>query len=87
MLVVVAYIALCLVVGLIGRKRQIGFGGYFLLSIVLTPIITLLFILLSRLDFSSGARSRTYSAVCKHCENEAQALTKIQYCPSCGRST
>lgn len=85
-MLIVAYFVVCFMVGLVGRRRRIGFSGYFLLSILLTPIITLLFIILSSLDFSRSTRPQTYSAVCKHCEKETQALTKIHYCPGCGRS-
>jgi hypothetical protein len=40
------YLLLCLLVGFIGRNRQIGFAGFFVLSIVLSPLVmTLVFLL------------------------------------------
>lgn len=43
----VLYIAACALVGYAGRSRRIGFLGFFLVSILLTPIIALLILLLS----------------------------------------
>lgn len=37
--VILAYVALCLLVGYLGRKREVGFSGVFVLSLVLTPFI------------------------------------------------
>jgi len=39
-----AYLFLCLLAGIGGRKRRIGFWGYFFCSILFTPIISLLFL-------------------------------------------
>jgi len=36
---------LCIIAGYIGRHRLIGFWGFFFLSIVVTPIVTLIFLL------------------------------------------
>ena len=41
------WLFLSLIVGLFGRNRKLGFWGYFFSSIVLTPIIGLLFALAS----------------------------------------
>ncbi len=41
------YIALSIIVGGIGRKRSIGFAGFFALSILLTPILIGLVLLVS----------------------------------------
>jgi len=35
----VAYVILCLIAGLLGHKRAIGFWGCFVLSIFVTPLI------------------------------------------------
>ena len=34
-----AYLVLCLIVGYLGRNRAIGFWGFFILSILLTPLV------------------------------------------------
>jgi hypothetical protein len=41
---VAAYLALCLVAGIVGRNRRIGFWGFLFCSIVFTPFISLLFL-------------------------------------------
>lgn len=38
------YLALCLVAGIAGRNRRIGFWGFLFCSILLTPFISLLFL-------------------------------------------
>ena len=42
--IVVVYVILSLGVGFLGRRRRIGFWGFVFLSILLTPLITGLFI-------------------------------------------
>jgi hypothetical protein len=39
-----AYILLCVVAGVLGRKRRIGFWGYVFCSFIFTPIISLMFL-------------------------------------------
>lgn len=36
---------LCIIAGYIGRHRLIGFWGFFFLSMLVTPIVSLLFLL------------------------------------------
>jgi Sec-independent protein secretion pathway component TatC len=43
----VFYIGLCLLVGWLGRKRKVGFVGFFLISLLLTPVPTVLILLVS----------------------------------------
>ncbi|MFK7829710.1 MAG: hypothetical protein AB8B57_08040 [Congregibacter sp.] len=42
----IVYVVLALMVGFAGRNRMVGFAGFFILSLVLTPIITALIVLL-----------------------------------------
>ena len=42
----VAYVTACLLIGFVGRGRQIGFAGFFVLSLLLTPVVTFLVYLL-----------------------------------------
>ena len=37
-----AYLALCLVAGIAGRNRRIGFWGFLFSSVIFTPPVTLL---------------------------------------------
>jgi hypothetical protein len=38
------YLALCLVAGIAGRNRRIGFWGFLFGSIIFTPFVSLLFL-------------------------------------------
>ena len=40
------YFVVCLIVAFFGRDKSIGFAGYLLLSLLFTPAIGLLFLLL-----------------------------------------
>jgi hypothetical protein len=42
---IVGYVLLALVAAFVGRKRLIGFWGFFFLSLIVTPFATLFFIL------------------------------------------
>lgn len=43
----IAYFVLCLLAGYIGRKRSIGFIGFFISALLLTPIVILLVLAVS----------------------------------------
>jgi hypothetical protein len=42
--VLLVYLVLCLVAAIVGRKRRIGFWGFFFSSIIFTPFVSLLFL-------------------------------------------
>jgi hypothetical protein len=44
----IAYIILALIVALLGRNKAIGFWGFFLLSLILTPIVIGVFMIINR---------------------------------------
>jgi hypothetical protein len=44
---VVIYLLLCLIAGFLGRRRRIGFWGFVFVSILLTPLVSTLFIFLA----------------------------------------
>jgi hypothetical protein len=41
---IILYLALCIAIGVMGRKRRFGFWGFFFFSVILTPVITTLFL-------------------------------------------
>ncbi len=41
------YVIFCLAVGFLGRHRKIGALGFFLVSLLLTPVISLLILVLT----------------------------------------
>ncbi|MDB5368358.1 MAG: hypothetical protein JWM77_4285 [Rhodospirillales bacterium] len=57
------YIVLCLLVGLMAINRPAGFFGYFLLSIFVTPFVTLITLLMLRsIDRRRLRRERAIAA-------------------------
>jgi hypothetical protein len=44
----VAYVILAIIVGLLGRHKQVGFWGFFLLSLLMTPLLTGFFMIINR---------------------------------------
>jgi hypothetical protein len=47
MLEVLAYVALCAVASLFAINRRMGFGGAFIISLLVTPIPVLVFLILT----------------------------------------
>lgn len=45
--VLAAYLVFCVLVGLCGSQRRMGFTGTFLVSLVITPVIMLVLLLLT----------------------------------------
>lgn len=45
---VLLWLVLCVVVGFLGNSRTIGFGGAFFLSLILSPLLGLIFVLVSK---------------------------------------
>ena len=44
---ILAYLAMCVLVGLLGRHRSVGFVGFALIAFVLTPIVAIVILLLA----------------------------------------
>ena len=42
--IALVYLVLCLVAGIAGRNRRIGFWGFLFCSVLFTPVISLLFL-------------------------------------------
>lgn len=47
-LVVLGYVILCLIVGLLGRNKTIGFWGFFFFAAVFTPVIGLAILIIAK---------------------------------------
>jgi len=45
--VLAAYLVFCILVGLCGSQRRMGFTGTFLLSLVVTPVVALIVLLIT----------------------------------------
>jgi hypothetical protein len=47
-IIVILYVLLAVLVGLCGRRRRMGFLGFFALALLITPVIALLFLYVSQ---------------------------------------
>jgi hypothetical protein len=47
-LFLIAYVIACLIVGVYGKDRDFGFYGFFIASIVFTPVLVFFALLLTR---------------------------------------
>ena len=54
---VVLYVIFCLLAGLAGSQRRMGFFGTFLLSLVITPLLVSLLLILTRPSRAERDRS------------------------------
>ena len=51
--IILGYLVLCVIVGVLGRKKTIGFWGFFFFSIVLSPIVGFAILIIAK---DRGAR-------------------------------
>jgi hypothetical protein len=85
-MIVVVYLFLCVIVGVTGRRRRPGLLGYFLLSIPLTPVVTLIFLLATQKRFLEREGLIASQMVsCGHCRHQQRQATAVAYCTHCGR--
>ena len=85
MLIIIIYLLVCCVVGIAGRARRPGFSGYVLLSLFLTPIVPLIFLLLTQKRFlEADAAKRSSVMVCRNCESTQMGPSASRHCIHCG---
>jgi len=92
----VLYLTLCLLVAFLGRHRGLGFLPIFLLSILLTPLITLIVMLLTQgvervAVAASGDGAHVvrgthgaHAVTCHRCNHRQKELQAIEFCTHCG---
>lgn len=71
----VAYVAFCSVIAYVGRQRRIGFLGVFAVSLLLTPLVTALILLLG-----VAARSYTRARANRRIVGRFDAIERGQLC-------
>ena len=61
--ILIAYLSFCILVGLCGIHRRMGFTGTFILSIFLTPVLMLIILLITgpsrRLELERRSNSKS----------------------------
>jgi hypothetical protein len=81
------YVATCVFVGWLASLRGHNLLLYSLLSIVITPLITLLIVLLlvpAKPVVARAVVARTVQVSCPRCSHELKHLRDIEYCSHCG---
>lgn len=85
-MILVVYLLLCFVVATFGRHRPLGFLGYLLFSIALTPVTMLLVLLLTQQRFlRHEAAVAMHASVCPKCHRASREATRIKFCAHCGQ--
>lgn len=66
--IILGYLGLCLVVAMLGQNRKWGFWGYLWSSILLSPVLGLIFLLASdpKLNPDSGSKASRQTASKNH---------------------
>lgn len=85
-MLVIVYLVLCFIIGIAGRRRRLGFFGFFLLSVLLTPVITLGWLLITHRRFLAREVAAGHLVICADCAGvEARAAAAAhQRCIRCG---
>lgn len=78
MIIFIVWIILCFVVASIGSNKNIGYWGTFFISLILSPIIGLIFALAS-----SDIPKPEKEYKCKHCNFVSKVNS--HFCPACDK--
>lgn len=85
-MLIIVYLVCCFIIGIAGRRRRLGFFGFFLLSLLLTPVLTLGWLLITHRRFLAREVEGGHLIICSDCagvEARAAAAT-TQRCIRCG---
>ena len=85
-MLLIVYLILSFIIGVAGRRRRIGFFGYFLLSVLLTPVVALGWLLISHRRFLARETAAGHLVICADCANAEARETAIDRtrCARCG---
>ncbi len=85
-MLIVLYLIFCLLIGIVGYRRYLGFFGFFLLSIFLTPVVTLGWLLITHRRFLANEVSAAHIVICPECQAQEarEKSAHTQHCTRCG---
>jgi uncharacterized paraquat-inducible protein A len=83
-MLIIVYLVLCFLIGIAGRHRRIGFFGFFILSLILTPVLTLLWLLATHSKFLDTELARGHVAICSECAAYQREVENVRRCVRCG---
>lgn len=84
MLYLLGYLILCVLVAQLGRHRGYSFLPIFLLSLLLTPVLSTLIILVLRGSSGSPVPAPASGPVCHRCHTRQERTENAAYCAHCG---
>lgn len=79
-MIIILWIVFSILVGLMGEKRSIGFGGALLLSLILSPLAGFIITACSGTKVVAVVKYK-----CKHCDYVM--MQRCAYCERCMRDT
>jgi Na+/melibiose symporter-like transporter len=85
-MLVIVYLIMCFMIGIAGRRRALGFFGFFLLSVILTPVIMLGWLLITHRRFLGREVAGGHFVMCADCAavEARDASAAIRHCARCG---
>jgi hypothetical protein len=97
-MLIILYFAICLLVAFLGRNRGLGFLATLLLSILLTPLVATIILLIIRgaaeqapvvqhAALAGGghtAHGGNGEVICYRCNHKRQSDKTVAYCTHCG---
>ena len=96
-MLIILYFAICLLVAFLGRNRGLGFLATLLLSILLTPLVATIILLIIRgaaeqppvaqraaLAGGHGGHAGHGEVICYRCNHKREADKSVEYCTHCG---
>jgi hypothetical protein len=88
-MLIILYLTICLLVAFLGRNRGLGFLATLLLSILLTPLVATVILLIMRGAEQAPAAQRpalaaAHGVVCYRCDHKREQQNTTEYCTHCG---
>ena len=85
-MLVIVYLVMCFVIGVAGRQRRLGFFGFFLLSVLLTPVVTLGWLLITHKRFLARETANGNVVICAECATvqARETASASRRCARCG---
>jgi hypothetical protein len=85
-MLVIVYLVMCFMIGIAGRRRRLGFFGFFLLSVIFTPVIMLGWLLLTHKRFLAREVAVGHFVMCADCAavEAREASATARRCARCG---
>lgn len=82
-MIIILWIGLCFLVAFAGKDKKITYWGTFFVSLLLSPLIGLIFALITSPVQATTVSVSTTTYTCKHCK--LSTSVNSHFCPGCDR--